>query len=386
MASVMNNKGRAAARSGLGAVMGSKCLKAVVVGGGSREVSVAYPRELEKLRSRCLTELAGPAPLFKEFGTCIAVEFCAKTGDLPTKNWKGAALVDFPEYENLTGPKVIALQRKKDGCFRCPILCGGRMKRSKRFKYSDEAHKPEYETLASFGSMCLIGDLEAIIALNDVCNRLGLDTISAGCTIAFAMECYEEGLINQNDTGGIKLEWGNITATLDLLYQMAYRKGFGKVLADGVKVAAEQIGSESAKFAIHIGGQEVPMHDPKYSTDLYLTYRFDATPARHTQGSEERHPPGLIPSFDKVTHKGRVEAHKIGSSFFHVVQCAGECAFVYGALPHVQMFIDFLRFVTGIDFDLNGLLNLGERVGTLRHCFNLREGLNPLLYNVPGRV
>jgi aldehyde:ferredoxin oxidoreductase len=254
------------------------------------------------------------------------------------------------------------------------------------YKYTKGSHRPEYETLAMFGPNCKNNNLDSIIWLNDVCNRYGIDTISAASTIAFSIECYENHLITINDTDSIEMTWGNHKSIVAMTEKLAKREGFGAVLADGVKHAAERIGKGSEKFAMHIQGQELPAHDPKCATELATTYKLDATPARHTQGSEARHAPGLIPDFDRNSWSGRGEVHRRGANFHHVTNCAGLCDFVYGTFPHVDVVAEFMSAVTGWDITTDELLKTGERIANIRQAFNIREGLNPLQFKIPDRV
>lgn len=258
------------------------------------------------------------------------------------------------------------------------------------YKYEAGARKPEYETIAMFGSNCLNNNIESIIKANDICDRYGLDTISVGSTIAFAIECFENGLITKSDTDGIEMTWGNHQAIVAMTEKLAKREGFGTVLADGVKVAAEKIGKGASKYAMHIQGQEIPAHDPKHSFNYATTYRLDPTPARHFSGSElsngPMHPQGLLPQFDLKSFSGRGEVRKMGSNFNHAVVCAGMCLFVYWAFPSVEPVAEFMRAVTGWDITTEELLRTGERIANIRQAFNIREGLNPLQFKVPDRV
>lgn len=386
IASVMSDKIRAAARSGLGAVMGSKKLKAVAVK-GSMNIPLADEAEAKALRKKYLKELTGPVNVLRNIGTPAFVIPSAESGDIPTKNWGGTAVIDFPDYELLAGNPVLELQSKAYTCYRCPIGCGGLMKEGTgEYKYEAGAHKPEYETLGMFGSNCLNNNLESIIKVNDICNRYGIDTISAGAVIAFAIECFENGLITTADTDGIEMNWGNHKSIVAMTEKLVKREGFGDVLADGVKVAAERIGKGSDQFAMHIQGQELPAHDPKYGFHWATLYRLDPTPARHTR-SPGLPPPGLpMPKFDPKSFKGRGPAYKMGSDFTHIVGCTGTCIFLYWSLPSVDVIIEFMRAVSGWDLTLEELIKTGERISNIRHAFNIREGLNPLEYKIPGRI
>lgn len=386
IASVMNNKGRAAGRAGLGAVMGSKKLKAIAVK-GRMKIPLADESTAQELRKTYIKQLTGHYEMFNSTGTPGIVVFCAQIGDTPTKNWGGAAVVDFPDYPALGAEHVIGRQARKYGCYGCPIACGGHMKEGAgEYAYETGAHKPEYETLGMFGANCLNNNLESIVKINDICNRYGIDTISGGAAIAFAIECFEEGLLSKADTDGIEMTWGNHKSIVAMTEKLVNREGFGHVLADGVKKAAEKIGRGSDRFAMHIHGQEAPAHDPKIGYHFAVAYRMDATPGRHTQGPGMP-PPGLpMPQFDPTSFTGRSEAYKVGSNFSHIVSSTGTCLFLFWCLPSVDVFVQFMRSVSGWDLTVDELLQTGERIANIRHAFNLREGLNPLEFKVPGRI
>ena len=386
IAAVMNNKGRAAARSGLGAVMGSKKLKAVVLKGNMRP-PLADEQKTGELRKKYLSELTGHFLPMRQFGTSVLMVPHALAGDSPVKNWAGVAAIDFPDVELIGAEAVLELQEKRYGCYRCPISCGGHMKKGTGgYKSEAGAHKPEYETLAMFGSNCLNSNLESIIKLNDICNRFGLDTISAGATVAMAIECYENGIITKEDTEGLEMTWGNHQAIVAMTEKLAKREGFGDILADGVKVAATKIGKGADQYAMHVGGQEYPAHDPKFGFHWGLTYRMDPTPSRHTQGPGLL-PPGLpVPSYDRNSQQGMQPSFKMFHNFNHVVSSLGLCFFVSGALPDIEAVMNAIKAVTGWDVTFEELFKTGERIANIRHVFNIREGLNPLQFNVPGRI
>ncbi|HJX13424.1 MAG TPA: aldehyde ferredoxin oxidoreductase C-terminal domain-containing protein [Dehalococcoidales bacterium] len=382
----MNNKGRAAGRSGLGAVMGSKRLKAVAVR-GKQKIPVFDEKRAAALRRENMKEMAGPFRIITDFGTCGLTIAALEHDDSPVKNWGGVSYVDFPNFRSMDAGPLIDRQSKKYACYRCPVGCGGHMTAgTSDYRYEAGAHKPEYETMAMFGSNCLNENLDAIIKANDICNRLGIDTISAGAGIAFAIECYENGLITRKDTGGIEMTWGNHKAIVAMTEKLGNREGFGDVLADGVKIAAEKIGRGAGQYAMHLHGQEVPAHDPKYGWKWAICYRMDATPARHTQGGGIS-PPGLpLPEFDTKAVSGKAAPYRILNGMNHIVNATGLCQIVYGNYVSVNMVVEFLKAITGWDVTLDELIKTGERIATLRHAFNLREGLNPLLYDIPGRV
>ncbi len=387
IACVMNDKGRAAGRSGVGAVMGSKRLKAITVVGSARVPMVDEARATE-LRTEYLKRHGGAYPLFLKYGTIGITGNSAMSGDSPVKNWGGVGPVDFPQgAEKFRDETVIAYQDKKYGCWQCTMACGGHMSVKRDGPYQGVAHhKVEYETAAAWGTMTLTDSFPALLKLNELCNRFGLDTIAAGVTAAFAVECYENGILTTADTDGLELRWGNDRALVALCEKMGRREGFGDVLADGVKRAAERIGRGSERFAIHVHGAEVPMHDPKFQPGLATAYKMDATPARHTQGHVDM-PPLLEgwPGHEKYAYAGKGELHKKCSSLMHVVNAAGTCMFAY--LSYDWNYVpDFLRAVTGWPIDTPECFRIGERIANIRHAFNLREGLNPLEFAVPPRL
>jgi aldehyde:ferredoxin oxidoreductase len=386
IAAVMNNKGRAAGRSGLGAVMGSKRLKAIALK-GDMKVPVADPEKAKEMRKRHLKELTGHVDMLRDYGTPAIFTFCAEKDDAPTKNWAGVAVVDMPDYGKLGGGPVVELQEKRYGCWRCPIACGGHMKENAgEYEYEKGSHKPEYETLAMFGTDCLNSNLESIIKLNDICNRYGVDTISAGAAIAFAIECYENDIITGKDTGGIEMTWGNHQSIVAMTENLVRREGFGDVLADGVKAAAAKIGKGAEQYAMHIQGQEIPAHDPKVGLQWAIAYGMDATPARHCQGGEGPLPPGVLPEFDRMTLKGRGVPHKIGKCFSHAFNAAGDCMFVVGAFPDGETFVESVRVISGWDIAMEDILRIGERIANMRQAFNIREGLNARKFEIPDRI
>jgi aldehyde:ferredoxin oxidoreductase len=377
IASIMTDHGSAAGRSGLGAVMGSKKLKAVAAR-GKPEIPIADKETVNKLRMAQIKHLQSPGPdghsfmeMFHRFGTSGLTHMSAHSGDTPVKNWGGIGVIDLPDREGLKAEVVEAGVAKLSGCWHCPIACKATLKEGTgEYKYAAGARRPEYETQGSFGANCANSNTESINMVNDICNRYGLDTISAGTVISFATECYENHILTKEDTDGIELTWGNHRAMVAMTEKMARREGLGNILADGVKVAAQKIGKGADKFAVHIGGQEVGMHDPKLSppgvaSSAAARYHLDATPGRHTQG--------------------------FGPSGFegHLVNLCGVClmGFGFGNAPKgVATFAEFLNAVTGLDFTVEELLKVAERVVNLRHAFNLREGIIELNWTVHPRI
>lgn len=391
LACIINDKGRAAARSGLGALMGSKKLKAVVVK-GTGKIPLANEEMASNLRQKLIA--GGKSnPFFQllsGMGTCGVTAMFVSNGESPVKNWGGVGDIDFPNAAAISDQSVIRYQKKKYACFGCPIACGGQVK-VENGHYACETHKPEYETLSALGPLCLNDNLESIIRINDICNRAGLDTISLGATIAFAIECYKNGILTKDDTDGIDLSWGNHEAIVAISEKIVKREGLGEILADGTRVASHKIGKGSEQFAMHLGGQELPMHDPRCTPGYGTTYCTDATPSRHMQGGsaylESRM---LIPGIpfkqmEKYTYTGKGDAHRYMSNLSHIVNASGLCYFavwIYG----VQMIPQFLEYATGEIFSMEDLLTIGERIASLRMAFNIREGVRLSDWKIPGRM
>ena len=376
IAAVMNNKGRAAGRSGLGAVMGSKKLKAIAVN-GSLEIPVADKEASKAMRKKHMGDMGPMVKFMQEFGTCGMLEMCAKVDDAPFKNWSGTAEGDMPDYDKIGGPVVIAQQERRYGCYKCPIACGGIMKAGTgEYQWEAGAHKPEYETQAMFGTNLLVKNIDSIIKANDICNRYGIDTIGAGSAIGFAIECYENKLISAEDADGIELDWGDHKAVIALLEKICKREGLGDILADGVNVAAKKIGKGAEKYAMHVGGQEVPAHDSRGGHGFAIAYCSEPTPGRHTMSAEAPHPPGTMPEFDRESLAGRGEPHKIGACFTQFYNAAGLCMICYGdGYGKAEYFIEAIQTISGWDIDREEVLKTGQRINTMRQAFNIREGL-----------
>ncbi len=386
MACVMNDKHRAAGRGGSGAVMGSKNLKAVAVK-GSAKISVANPEKV-KAANRMIADwlkngpTAGMAKGFGDFGTGSGTGLNGLVGDSPVKNWGGAGAVDMGE-ELLMKLSTTSYDEKyntgKFACAQCPLGCGAHYRVSEGKWPLEETDRPEYETLGAFGTMALNHDAESVIKCNDICNRYGLDTISVGCTVVWAVECYENGIFSREDTGGIELTWGNGDAIVAMTQAIADQTGFGKVLALGSMKAAERLG-RGAHFLQTVRGIELPMHDPRFSPGFARTYLSDPTPARHVKGGT-----GLAdfgsPNEVKYSYVGRGEFDAELTCRTEVLNASGCCAFADFATPP-EALKELVDGVTGWDIDVR---RTGRRILNMRHLFNLREGLRPTNDLLPRR-
>jgi aldehyde:ferredoxin oxidoreductase len=368
----VSDRGAVAGRSGLGAVMGSKKLKALVAK-GNQKVRVADEKNLIELRKAYIDAMNAPGPdgksfydIWHKYGTSSMTARSAHSGDTPVKNWGGIGVIDLPDIEELRMEASVRNMERHAGCWHCPLGCESRLKAGEgEYKYPAGIRRPEYETEASFGALVLNNNREAINMANHICNNYGIDTISTGTIVAFAMECYENGIITKKDTGGLEMTWGNHRTMIALTEMIAKREGLGDILADGVKIAAEKIGKGAEKYAVHIGGQELGMHDPKLpmggARPTAARYWLEPTPGRHMQ------------SFGPSSFQG------------HVVNASGLC--LLGARGGIENYVlKILNAVTGFDYTLEEMLMTGERILTMRHLFNLREGINPLDWKVHPRI
>lgn len=392
ISAVMHDKGRAAGRSGLGAVMGSKKLKAVVVK-GTMEVPVADPKAALALRVKYMKEIDTPdLRYFRKYGTINHVASSAFSNDSPVKNWSGVGVEDFPNAKAISDDNIIKFETKKYACWRCPVACGG-LYQVKEGPYPvEEVHKPEYETCGMFGSNLLNDNVYSLFKVNDLCNRYGIDTISTGSAIGFAMECYEHGLITKEQAGGLDLTWGNHEAIVALTELIGKREGLGALLADGVARAAAKIGKGAEQFAVHVGGQELPAHDPRYAPSWGISYKLDATPGRHTQGGSTAYDQGRsIKGFDlgmqveRYKYEGKGKANAKAQNYNHSIQCMGLCTMAAGRVG-AQGWLEFMKAITGWDMTIADLETIGARVASLRMAFNIREGVWNKNFSIPGRA
>ena len=388
---VVTNKGRIAARSGLGAVMGYKRLKAVVVR-GNEKVPIADEERYKNIRKKFLKQIAdgyGSAELLREMGTPGIAYGSLLSGDMPIKNWYGS-LNDMKDIGHFEFDYMEQYKINKKGCYACPIACWGHaMVKKGDFALKEPAHMPEYEAIGCLGGYCLNSDFEVIIKINDICNRSGLDVISAGTAISFAMDCYDRGILSKKELDDIDLTWGNGKAMVELAEKIARNEGIGELLAKGVKVASEEIGRGSEDLAIHIQGQELPAHDGKLFTNMALSYGIDPTPARHTQWSFAGKPqkfdeafPDIRADFDQEVYTGRAKAQRKFAALGHCINSMGSCLFGYNSTD-VFTHPECYAAITGWGTDVYEFAKTGERIGNMRQIFTVREGSNPINFNYP---
>jgi len=394
---IVNENGRTAARSGVGAVMGSKRLKAVVVRGKER-VPVAQPKRLQEVQKAYfeLFKKSGFQQNLAAHGTGGGLSFLVGIGDSAVRNWTCHGTEAMPTCARLDSVNMEQFKLRRYGCHSCVVRCGAIVKVEKGvFATEGEIHRPEYETLASFGTNCSNDNVEAVIRANEICNLYGMDTIAVGNLIAFAMECYEKGLIGKEDTAGLDLSWGNAEAIVSLTEKIARRDGFGALLADGPRAAADRIGRGAEKWAMHVCGQALPYHDPRTSPAQGTGYFADAAPGRHMESSGSQtleqggalgdDPVLSIPALDRYgdySSKGPTLA--LGAQFFQFYSSAGLCALLLlgGTVPAAE----YVAAITGWEMDWSEALRAGKRILTLRQAFNAREGIVPDDFCLPERL
>ena len=387
-------------RNGLGAVMGSKKLKAIAVK-GTKKLPV-YDKDrlykiIKKMNKQALEE---PMALnFKKYGTVRGVRAFYETGCLPTKNWSTGY---FPNGENLTAEIYNRdIFKKNEGCYACPIRCKRVVKEKVRDINLDPQYGgPEYETVVSLGSLCGIDDLVYIAKANELCNKYTLDTISTGSVIAFAMNCFEEGIISEKDTGGLRLNFGNKKAVLKLITQIAEKKGFGKILSEGTLRASKLIQNKSELFLRQVKGQEVPMHDPRVKTGLALQYALsgygaDHLKALHDPAFADNESWGIRAMESLGVYKGidplglgqeKVKLFKVLDIYWSLLNILGVCLFFFGPATNVGTLNDLIEIiftVTSFKTSWYELMQVGERSIDFARMYNLREGFNSELDNLP---
>ncbi len=387
MAAIINDGHRAAARGGPGAVMGSKKLKAIVAW-GNQKIRVANEQLLKEV-NQSVTDLmkngpqAGVVMGFGQQGTGMANVFSVMMGDTPIKNWGGAGMVDF-FAENLdVGEMDEKYKRKRYACANCPMGCGADYEVGDGEWPVGETNRPEYETVGVFGGLVLNENREVILKCNHICNQYGLDTISTGATIAWAIECYENGLITKQDTDGLELTWGNGQDIVNLTQMIAEQKGFGRVLANGSQAAARAL-NRGFEYLQTVRGIELPMHDPKFTPGYARTYQADPTPARHTKGG-----PWLgqmmLPPEEKYNYEDTGPADLQATAKIELADLVGMCEFAF--IPDLlDEALRYMEAVVGWKFGNEERINAVLRSLHMRQAFNLREGILPKDSILPPRA
>ncbi len=381
-AAIMNDHHRAAGRGGVGAVMGSKSLKAVVVH-GTKEVPQADPEKLKETFKTATATVKEKSQAFSKYGTSMVVGITGKAGAIPTRNLQTGY---FPEYEKIGGDSLVNNHKTKDtACARCPLHCGNMTKAEK--DYNAETEGPEYETLAMFGANLGNSSLESIIMANNLCNEYGMDTISCADTIACAYELYEKGIISDKDTDGLRLVWGDHGAMTKLVEMTGKREGFGRLIGEGSRKLAAKYGPEAAKYAMNVKGMEFPGYDPRGIQGMSLAFATSTRGACHLRAT--MYVPELFQGvLDRFTVKGKAKTLKELQELFTVLDAMVLCKFgARNAFANDwNNMVMLVNAATGCGYSVDDLKKVGTRIWTVERLFNLREGLSKKDDTLPERL
>ncbi|MBI9108817.1 MAG: aldehyde ferredoxin oxidoreductase family protein [Spirochaetales bacterium] len=381
--------GRAAGRCGLGAVMGSKNLKAVVVNGNTVP-EIADAGRIKEINKSLNKSMKEDAACMREAGTTCALDYFEEIGNLPIRNWYQG---NWPEgAENLKGYTTVKTHKaKRYACGNCPIACGKIVKAKDGPYDGEDVAAPEYETVGLMGSNLMIDDYDIVVKENELCNRYGIDTIAAGNTIAAAMEAFERGIISLEDTDGIELRFGDGQAAIQALEKMCKREGrLGELLCDGSRSFAEKVGPEVNEFIHQVKGLEFPAHDPRANFSLALAYATSNRGACHlsfTQDYEET----FVENLGVEASKGRFSPEKAAivarmQDWSCLFDSLCICKFArYGGLM-LQQTLDYLNASTGWDMDMEDFLKAGERIFNLKRLYNQKHGISRKDDTLPPRI
>jgi aldehyde:ferredoxin oxidoreductase len=392
-AGIMNNKNRAAGRTGMGAVMGSKRLKAIACGGNRRIPlydAAAFNRVTQRQREFMDESILKIG--FDTFGTNMIADMVNVRGGYPTHNWQFGT---FEQIENVNG-QAMTDQVLVEGvrCFACPVACGrGTEIRQGKWKGA-HGEGPEYETADTLGAMCGVDDLNAITMANYLCNEYGLDTISTGASIAFAMECYQKGILNRDQTGGIALNFGDADLLVDLVERIGRREGIGDLLAEGTQRMSERLGGGSEHFAMHVKGLELPAYDPRAAKITGLGYVTANRGGDHMNGYIQG--PTFIDIPFLIVEDSTIRNPLVADpqdarvlidmeNALSVLDALGGCKFM-GVLISAGEIVELVQAATGWDFDLDEFRKCGDRLQTMARAYCVREGLRREQDILPERL
>jgi aldehyde:ferredoxin oxidoreductase len=378
---------RVMARSGPGSVMGAKNLKAVVVRGDQKPF-IANQKILQEVTKEFLPNLKFVEGLSK-FGTASVIESKEAAGVLPIKNFTQA---HWDKAKRIAGPALVAKYLERHyGCYSCPIRCGKDVKGPEGPYAGVVGHGPEYETLSAFGSLILNDDLKSLIHLNFLCNDLGLDSMSAGITAAFAIESNLRGYVKEND--GLDLQWGNTQAVGVLLEKIARRQGIGAIFADGVEKASQALGKETEHFALHSKGVEVSMSNPTPTVSLALSWATSNRGACHLEGFSHQVEGGVpfpemgyTKGMDGISGEGKGRMTALMQNYMAVFNALGLCKFLFFARVSHETLCKWLKGLAGWDLTSKDLMEMGDRLYNLKRAYNILLGVNAERDVVPPRI
>ena len=393
-ASIMNdgNDGRAAGRGGTGAVMGSKNLKAIAVH-GRQQVEIADPEGLRASLKEISPMVAKNAEGMRKNGTAGGLATFETLGTLPLQNWKYQGRWE-KSAAKIAGPAMTeSILTGNYYCEKCVIGCGRRVKIDKGPYAGVEGAGPEYETMAFLGSLCLVDDLEAVAKANELCNRLGMDTISCGSSIAFAMEAFEKGLIGKKETGELELVWGRGDVMVKMVEKIGKREGLGHLLGEGVRGAAEKIGKNAVEFSMHVKGMEIPGHDPRCYNACAVSYATSNRGACHLAGftqTYERVLPlpeiGLEKPMPRLEVQGKGELAAKTQNVMGLYDALKICKFTQFGGLRLTPIAAWYTMVTGVPMDMAEFLKIGERIFNMKRLYNVRCGISRKDDTLPARM
>jgi aldehyde:ferredoxin oxidoreductase len=386
------NEMRAAGRKGLGAVMGSKNLKAIAVR-GTGSVAVTSEERLKTAKgnfAKAMKESPVLYSAFSKLGTPMVVDALCALGIFPAKNF--SATGEFAPVEKIGVEAQNTRNVGREHCYGCPVGCS-QLRLARTGPYAGILTEgPEFETMYSFGGETGVDNIDSIIAADRLADELGLDTISAGVAIGFAMELFEKGILSSADTGGLDLHFGNHEAMVTLLRLMAYREGIGGILSDGVKAAAQKIGKGAERYAMHVKGLELPGYDVRGAKAHGLNYATSYTGADHNRGYAFQEIFGIpLPyAVDRFAVEGKGKLTKWNQDVrMATCDCPTMCAFLLDmAVPAIatQNTADLMEAVTGLTYTPDEVQRVGERINNLARAFNAREGFTRADDTLPERL
>ncbi len=386
---------RTAGRGGLGAVMGSKNLKAIVVY-GTKKPTIHNREKLMAGAKAMVPTIKEKASGLTKFGTGGGVMATEKSGDMPIKNFLLGNWTEGASKVCSQATEAAGMIKGKHAGFACPIRCAAYVSIDHEDYQDVEMNRPEYETYGGFGPVVLNDDLETVILANHLCNSYGMDTISVSMTIGFAMEAFEKGLISLEDTGGLDLSWGNRDAIIKLVHLMAKREGIGTLLTHGTRYAARKIGPRADEFAMHVKGMEFPMHDPRCWTSMALNYATAARGACHlesmsycAEGGVLNPDLGMSERFTASPEHPDYDMAEMVLKMQHLMQgfnATGMCKLSNRGGVGAGKLAEWVSNVTGWDMSVEEFLEAGERLFNLKRLYNNYLGVTRKDDTLPARL
>jgi aldehyde:ferredoxin oxidoreductase len=392
-AAVCHDKAHYFGRTGMGAVMGSKNLKALVAR-GSHKVPVADEARYQTARKAALATIKESmiSASMHDLGTAAGMDMGMLTGDVPIKNWSMGGAEELAAA--IGGPAIHEkILKGRKACFACPIGCKPVVEVDTPAYAVAKGPGPEYETCAAFGTMIMNADLDALAHINSLCNRLGLDTITCGATVAFIMECFEKHLLGRDDLDGLEMNWGNVDAVIAMVKKIAARDGFGNRAAEGSLALARDMGDAALDLAVTVKGLEVPMHDPRAFHGLGLAYMNSNRGACHLQHIVQGIEQGMISwpeigleeDYESMESRGKAKMVYICENAGQLTNAVSVCHFVHWAMG-MNHLLEGFNAVTGYDFDMETFMTAGERAWVLKRAVNNLMGVSAAADCLPRRI